>query len=219
MIPPRISGPSQHPPAQIEDAAFVEIGAEPTPAAVKARRVRIRTVLGYAIVGIALLFIVDIAVHSDPRLETGSGVASDGVQAQQMLADWTRRVTGRVNDEGLILMDGPSPPGFTCRDPASNQFIRFGNLRLNEPKGPTLFNAFKMGFADQDNVIEGVFWFDPEASTITISNSALVDTHEKVVRELPDSSIKVTPHGNGVLEFRGVKFHVCDPAALKHRSR
>ena len=83
-------------------------------------------------------------------------------------------------------------------------------MTIGGEKGILLYDAFAMGILEDSAMIQGAFWFDPSENTITIRNAEMFDLAGKPKRALPDSSVSVQPNGDGTLEFRGTKFHVCE---------
>ena len=204
-------GTTHVPHDEIEDAEFEEVGEVTAPPATvgRTRQQHLRfnlIALGLAVLGLVLLMF--FLTSAEEPAASGPGPSMD---AQQMLAEWSRQVTGQGDDAGLVLTDGPGAPGGPCDDRAQ-QFLRFGGINIGGEKGILLYDAFAMGILEDSTMIQGAFWFDPSENTITIRNAEMFDLAGKPKRALPDSSVSVQPSGDGTLEFQGTKFHFCEMA-------
>lgn len=203
-------GTTHQPSDGIEEAEFVEVdSAAPIARASKKRTSRLGTILLAVFGGMVAWMLLVSALRQIGAWPTDGASGDQGVatmDAQQMLSEWTRQVTGSVNDSGMFLVDGVGAPGSACDARTATQLMRFGGLKL---LNHDVYDVFQMTSANDGSVLEGAFWFDPAASTIVTRNIQIFDRNGKPQQSLPDATAAVHPEGNGILEFRGTTYHLC----------
>jgi hypothetical protein len=204
-------GTTRVPHDDIEDAEFEEVDEAAARPASNGQTRQQHLHFNLMALGLAVLVLVLLALLLTQTEEPPASGPGPSMDAQRMLTEWSRQVNGQGSDAGLVLTDGPGAPGGPCDDRAQ-QFLRFGGITIGGEKGMLLYDAFAMGIPEDSTMIQGAFWFDPSENTVTIRNAEMFDLAGKPKRALPDSSVSVQPSGDGTLDFRGTKFHVCEMA-------
>lgn len=148
---------------------------------------------------------------------SGSGANNDGSQeiggatasaetADQMFAEWSRRVTGQPTTTGFQLVDGKGQAGTSCDEGDASHLLQFGQLGKETP---ILSDWFNMLTAGSDITVGGAFWFNKETNELLVRNAHAADLKHTKDWAVPDKIFHVTGGGDGTVQLDGVPYHFC----------
>lgn len=208
----RLPGPPDRQPFEdIVDAEFVELddegqGNRQSQATAVPIVQRKRSIWGGVLVlitvGAVILLIALFVAGAPPDRPSVADPAA-------MLTEFSRQVTGIRSDAGFAMSDDAGRPGSECDFNSATQMLVFGGGGSTTVDDRIQHNAFRMAILEDETLIYGDFWFDDAEDIITISRSATVDQEGNPLQWLPDSVVSIQPQGDGYLDFRGTRFHVC----------
>lgn len=218
----QLLGPGGEPGDGIEDAEFEEVTErEPHPKAPPQRPldytirewlIDMHPAKAAVVVVIALLiFIGFVSAVSGPGSDADASAdaidtTAQSTTADQMLAEWSRHVTGQTGTSGFALVDGSGAAGTSCNDGDGTHLLQFGR---SGAATPLISDFFSMQTAGADVGVGGAFWFDNQAEKLLVRNAHAVDLKRKKDWAVPDKVFDVAGGGDGTVQLDGVTYHFC----------
>lgn len=217
-----LSGPASDPSDGIIDAEFDEVTEDEAAHPTLPQRPPNYTIGEWlvdmhpakAAVIVAILLATFIAFVMGVGQGRGSGdgpglsvdTAASATTADQMLAEWSRHVTGQPSTSGFVLVDGSGAAGTSCDDGGGAHLLQFGR---SGAKAPIISDFFSMQTAGSDIGVAGAFWFNNQTGELLVRNSHAVDLKRKKDWAVPDKIFQVGIGGDGTVQLDGVTYHFC----------
>lgn len=215
-------GPAKDPVDGIEDAEFEEVvegeqAPKPQPQrppdyTITEWLIDMHPAKAAVVVVIALLvFVGFIGAITGPDGDADASAevvdtTAQSTTADQMLAEWSRHVTGQTGTSGFALVDGSGAAGTSCNDGGGTHLLQFGQPGATTP---LITDFFSMQQAGSDIGVAGAFWFNNQTNELLVRNAQAVDLKHSKDRAVPDEVFRITGGGDGTVQLDNTVYHFC----------